>query len=219
MVVSRIAYEKLLQENTAALNKANALLSVATQENPTLNPAENEHPFVESSTLADTIKYAGGGYQSEWHFIDFPYLDQGNSINNYPGFKLADQNITGAIKGIMSWIKEEPGYKDNFVYQTMMPRMKSEEYGKSYALRLLIHYLGDIHQPLHCLSRVDDAYPEGDRGGNSFPVKNHYDAKNLHSVWDSVVYEFHKNDKLVWYLMRILTVSLALHWTNMGDPW
>lgn len=80
----------------------------------------------------------------------------------------------------------------------MMPKMQDDEqYGQSYALRLLIHYLGDIHQPLHCLSRVDKDYPVGDKGGNDFKLPNHYSADNLHSVWDAVVYEFHKNDKLV----------------------
>lgn len=78
----------------------------------------------------------------------------------------------------------------------MMKHMPDEKYGQSYALRLLIHYLGDIHQPLHCLSRVDKTYPAGDKGGNDFPIPNHYSANNLHSVWDAVVYEFHKNDKL-----------------------
>jgi hypothetical protein len=55
-------------------------------------------------------------------------------------------------------------------------------------MRLLMHYTGDIHQPLHATSRVDKAYPAGDRGGNSFHIPPIDGAKNLHSVWDSVVY-------------------------------
>ena len=46
----------------------------------------------------------------------------------------------------------------------------SEEDGLSTAMRLLIHYVGDIHQPLHATSKFDAAYPLGDRGGNSFKV-------------------------------------------------
>ena len=72
-----------------------------------------------------------------------------------------------------------------------------ESIGLSYALRFLIHYVGDIHQPLHCMNRVDKSYPAGDKGGNDFPLPNHYDANELHAVWDSVIYEFHTNDKLV----------------------
>ena len=86
-----------------------------------------------------------------------------------------------------------------------------ENKGKSYALRLLIHYLGDIHQPMHTISRVDDKYPKGDVGGNAFPVPNHYDADNLHSVWDSVVYEYYKNDKVVSYHYLLILFLLFLY--------
>lgn len=72
-----------------------------------------------------------------------------------------------------------------------------ESMGLSYAMRLLIHFMGDIHQPLHCLTRINDDLPVGDKGGNAFKLPNHYSADNLHSVWDAVVYEFHTNDKLV----------------------
>jgi hypothetical protein len=64
----------------------------------------------------------------------------------------------------------------------------TEADGLSTAMRLLMHYTGDIHQPLHATSRVDKEYPAGDRGGNSFPVPSIDGAKNLHSVWDSVIY-------------------------------
>ena len=52
----------------------------------------------------------------------------------------------------------------------------------------MIHYTGDIHQPLHATSRVDHEFPKGDRGGNSVSLPSRSGAKNLHSVWDSVVY-------------------------------
>ena len=38
----------------------------------------------------------------------------------------------------------------------------------SVALRLLIHYVGDFHQPLHCIDRYSDDYLNGDIGGNLF---------------------------------------------------
>jgi hypothetical protein len=55
-------------------------------------------------------------------------------------------------------------------------------------MRFLIHYTGDVHQPLHATARVDTEFPAGDRGGNSFPLKSKDGAKNLHAAWDSVVY-------------------------------
>merc|ERR1711964_591254 len=59
---------------------------------------------------------------------------------------------------------------------------------KSYALRLLIHFVGDIHQPLHVETRYNDDYPTGDSGGNKFPLPNHYECDELHAVFDKVMY-------------------------------
>ena len=64
----------------------------------------------------------------------------------------------------------------------------SEADALSTSMRFLIHYTGDVHQPLHAMARVDNEFPAGDRGGNSFPVKSLDGANNLHAVWDSVVY-------------------------------
>jgi hypothetical protein len=72
----------------------------------------------------------------------------------------------------------------------------SEQIALSNGMRFLMHYLGDIHQPLHCVSRVDDEFPAGDKGGNAFKTKSHYKTKELHAVWDKVIYEFHVTEKV-----------------------
>ena len=80
------------------------------------------------------------------------------------------------------------------------------------ALRFLIHFIGDVHQPLHC------AYRYGDLGGNMIPVNSFSGKKysfgpntemdyppSLHAVWD---------DYLVQELVgrrRARTVARALH--------
>lgn len=64
----------------------------------------------------------------------------------------------------------------------------NEEMGKSAAMRLLLHYAGDVHQPLHAESRVNWEYVSGDRGGNSFYLPSKDGASNLHGVFDSVFY-------------------------------
>jgi len=66
----------------------------------------------------------------------------------------------------------------------------TEEEAKSVAMRLLIHYAGDIHQPLHCTSRVDSKWPKGDYGGNDVFIKEKDNIKELHAAWDSVLYEY-----------------------------
>jgi hypothetical protein len=49
----------------------------------------------------------------------------------------------------------------------------------------LIHLTGDVHQPLHATTRVSQAKPHGDEGGNSVVVKG--PALELHAFWDDAV--------------------------------
>jgi hypothetical protein len=57
---------------------------------------------------------------------------------------------------------------------------------KQEALRFLVHFVGDIHQPLHVGRRAD-------HGGNSIKVTWFKEETNLHSVWDSGMID---NEKL-----------------------
>lgn len=100
-----------MKENPLALKKAEDILEVMA--NQTITSSERDHPFVESSAFADEVKYKGGSWQSNWHFVDIPYFDQGGNINNYPQFKEDMMNITLAIPGIVDWLMNKPGYKDS----------------------------------------------------------------------------------------------------------
>ena len=55
---------------------------------------------------------------------------------------------------------------------------------------MVIHYTGDIHQPLHSTALVDSKYPKGDAGGNFEHIPSESGVSNLHSVWDSVIYNY-----------------------------
>lgn len=55
---------------------------------------------------------------------------------------------------------------------TSLPRAQRVE-----ALKFLVHFLGDVHQPLH-------TNHHDDRGGNDFQVNLAGKGSNLHSVWD-----------------------------------
>ncbi|MBA0048889.1 S1/P1 nuclease [Mycobacteroides sp. LB1] len=46
------------------------------------------------------------------------------------------------------------------------------------ALKFVVHFVGDIHQPMH------DGYAR-DRGGNDIPLTYNGRSTNLHSLWDS----------------------------------
>lgn len=60
---------------------------------------------------------------------------------------------------------------------TTLPRAQRAE-----ALKFLVHFVGDIHQPLHTNNRTD-------RGGNDFQVHLAGKGTNLHSVWDHRILE------------------------------
>jgi len=56
-------------------------------------------------------------------------------------------------------------------------------------LSWLIHLVGDLHQPLHCATLVNDKYPApiGDKGGNNFYIRPPKKGVKLHSVWDQAL--------------------------------
>lgn len=49
---------------------------------------------------------------------------------------------------------------------------------KLIALKYLVHFVGDVHQPLH-------AGFQDDRGGNQYQLQAFMRGSNLHAVWDS----------------------------------
>lgn len=51
---------------------------------------------------------------------------------------------------------------------------------RAQALRFLVHFVGDVHQPLHASYRPD-------RGGNLFQIRYRGEGTNLHAIWDSRV--------------------------------
>lgn len=54
--------------------------------------------------------------------------------------------------------------------------------GKQLALKILVHLLGDLHQPMHMGHATD-------LGGNKVKVKFFKNDTNLHSVWDTNLVE------------------------------
>jgi hypothetical protein len=63
---------------------------------------------------------------------------------------------------------------------------------RAIALCWIFHQEGDIHQPLHAVSRFSNAFPQGDRGGNLVhpfpnPRGSRPYSKNLHAYWDDLL--------------------------------
>jgi nuclease S1 len=63
-------------------------------------------------------------------------------------------------------------------FDRMLKDPHSSDTDRRMALRFLVHFVGDLHQPLHC----EDNH---DKGGNLVQVTLLGRPSNLHSVWDS----------------------------------
>jgi hypothetical protein len=181
MFTARIAYDLLEENHPELLTKANGILAnlgnFTTLETP-------EHAFVECATFPDKIKHRGFGAQAHWHFVDTPLMadDFSKDINPNPW------NVTWAI-GQMKW---DLKFATPEGHATVGANV-ADTFTTSMDLRFLIHYIGDVHQPLHATSRYSAQHPEGDRGGNSFLLEKHGSISELHALWDSIVL-FHKSD-------------------------
>ena len=94
-----------------------------------------------------------------WHYVDIPL--------NAPHLDLArDCAKEGCVVVEIAELRR-------LVHDPATPPDKRRE-----ALMFLIHFIGDMHQPLHCVDNHD-------RGGNTVQVQFFGRRSNLHSVWDS----------------------------------
>jgi len=120
-----------------------------------------------ASNWADLIKSDSSySYLTPMHYIDLPdglsyiqlkeYLSKDTAANVYT-------ELNFLIKQLKS---------------TILPKEKQIMY-----LRLLIHLVGDIHQPMH-VSRA------ADEGGNKIRLMWFREPTNLHAVWDEKLIDF-----------------------------
>ncbi len=79
---------------------------------------------------------------------------------------------------------------------------------KTEALKFLIHFIGDLHQPMH-VSRAED------KGGNTILVNYKGDATNLHTVWDSKLIDDQElNYKEIAEQFDTASSQQIAHWQN-----
>ena len=65
-------------------------------------------------------------------------------------------------------------------YATILGDRSRPDAQRAQALDFVVHFVADVHQPLHA-SSSDDA------GGNDYQVRWHDRGSNLHRVWDSLM--------------------------------
>jgi S1/P1 Nuclease len=196
MAVGYIAYQQL---TPAAKARVNALLAM----NPdyslwvsyipagTPNDQRDLYIFMMAATWPDEIKLAGSGYTADgprggdspppnptqanlnigytdmtmhkyWHFIDIPFAVGKLALPPVP-----TPNAQTQIE----------------VFRTVLASGASDGL-KSYDLAWIEHLVGDIHQPLHCSTRVTAGMPQGDAGGNDVKTNP---PPELHAYWDDLL--------------------------------
>jgi hypothetical protein len=96
---------------------------------------------------------------SGWHFVDIPITA--------PRMDLArDCPAAGCVASKV----------EDFRKQLADPSLPASS--RHEALLFLIHFVGDLHQPLH-------ASDNNDKGGNGVKIQFYDKQTNLHSLWDS----------------------------------
>jgi len=110
------------------------------------------------STFADEIK-SDKRYNDfyTWHYVNMP-LD-----SNYED---SDKNPNGDLATGIAYCKK------------IITDENSSDSDKAFYLKLLVHFIGDLHQPMHIGL-------EEDRGGNDFKLQWFFNDTNLHRVWDT----------------------------------
>lgn len=99
----------------------------------------------------------------DWHYTDWPEEMHQHDETNSSG------KLMTAINEQLATLKD--------------PSADSEK--KKFALRFVIHLIGDLHMPLHVGNGLD-------RGGNSCRVTFHGKSTNLHALWDEGLIDFTK---------------------------
>lgn len=101
--------------------------------------------MTECAAFADEIKGKGYSFQANWHFVDQPYLDKGGSLSD---FKFVEDTVEvlDALQNLSDWLAGRgTAYKTSTYYTQIKGYFPNEADARSFALRLIIHYVGDIH--------------------------------------------------------------------------
>ncbi|MCF6348646.1 MAG: S1/P1 nuclease [Flavobacteriaceae bacterium] len=114
------------------------------------------------STYGDEIK-SDRKYSKfyTWHYVNMPLDSRYEDIEKNPKGDL----VTG-INTCISILKDK----------------NSSDQDKAFYLRMLVHLVGDLHQPMH-IGRKDD------KGGNTIQVQWFGKGTNLHRIWDTDMIE------------------------------
>lgn len=113
-------------------------------------------------SASQNIGYDDLARHKYWHFVDLPFAQDNTALPPVPAPNAQTQIET--FRAVLA--------------------SNSPDALKSYDLSWFLHLIGDVHQPLHCTTRVSALQLEGDDGGNGVKLIS---PANLHSYWDGVL--------------------------------
>jgi hypothetical protein len=170
-IVALIARAHLTPAAAAAVDRLLA-------ENPA-DPALN-HYCKSADAIADTAAWADEVRNAEktglWHYVDIP-LTEKKPVSLAPWCAPIGPAIAGSKEDRPGCVTNAIEYNWAILLDTSRPSAD-----RATALRYIIHFVGDMHQPLH--SSDND-----DHGGNCTAMTFFDQTRpaNLHSIWDTLL--------------------------------
>ena len=124
---------------------------------------DGHHRLDEVASWADEIRPQRRDTAS-WHFVDIPL-----AASNYDATRdCAYGNC------VVAKIVE---------FTVVLANPAADQHARLEALKWVVHFVGDIHQPMHA---EDDNH---DRGGNEVKLTYFGKSTNLHAIWDGAIIE------------------------------
>ncbi len=119
-----------------------------------------------------------------WHYVT---IDTDKTVKEVMDAAAKNDSIDNVIEAIqfMTLVLNEDNTEERYHFQKLMDDHDVKPLNGSIdatALAFLVHFIGDIHQPMHVGKGTD-------RGGNLIDVEFFSEKMNLHSVWDEGIIE------------------------------
>lgn len=131
--------------------------------NQAVDKHTKSHHLINAATWLDSQRRPDQQYLIAKHYINLPY-----TLDGSPLLKPHANNAVTAVSQAMSYIQSN----------------NKSDFDKGVSLRILLHVVADLHQPMHTISQFSQRFPTGDKGGNLYYLGRNPIAKNLHTYWD-----------------------------------
>jgi hypothetical protein len=181
MVVAQIAYSRL--NPTAAARVAELVKLV--RANYSFKDQKGKKQFVDKTYTPITI----ANYMDDMR--DHPTLKRKLGPMHFTNVPFFEGIPPRELEAIAVNIQTQIQASTETLEQNAFSRSKQKMLEEATHLAYLFHLVGDLHQPLHCVSRYSEEHPDGagDQGGNLFfldpPDAQGRHKPKLHGYWDA----------------------------------